>query len=676
MPSFFITGTDTEVGKTAVTTALLEALVARGDRAVAVKPVQTGCLRTPEGLAAPDVLRYRSTGAEAFALRAYEPACSPHLAAREAGEALSASILADEFRRRTPKDGWTLVEGAGGVFAPVSEDECLIDLMVELALPVVLVVGNRLGCINHARLTVEALTLRGLAVAGMILNRVRPEEELDPGAGDDVENQRRFLRDNAATLARWGEANGIPLLADIPFSASGAPQADLFARMLERLEAFAPEGPSIEEDLEFDRRHLWHPYTSPVDPIPVECVARAKGRTLTLADGRRLVDGTSSWWCAMHGYGDRELVAAVQKQAAVLPHVMFGGLTHKPAVSLGRRLLEALPAFSGVFFADSGSVAIEVAQKMAVQYWQALGHPERNRFITPLGGYHGDTQGAMSVCDPVSGMHGLFRKVLREQIFVERPSARFDALFDAKAMHPLEEAFKMHHAETAALILEPILQGAGGMWFYHPEYLRRARELCDRYGVLLIADEIATGFGRTGRAFACDWAGVTPDIMTVGKGLTGGMMTLAAVLATDRVREGIGSAPSELGGGAFMHGPTFMANPLACAAASASLDKFARGDWKTQAPMIEAALREGLMPLLGRPGVADVRVLGAVGVVETVSPVDTRRLQPAFVERGVWVRPFGNLVYLMPPMTSTPEELALLTGAVRDVVERFIVSQS
>lgn len=369
----------------------------------------------------------------------------------------------------------------------------------------------------------------------------------------------------------------------------------------------------------------------------------------------------------MHGYGDRELVAAVQKQAAVLPHVMFGGLTHRPAVRLGCRLLEALPAFSDVFFADSGSVAIEVAQKMAVQYWQALGHPERNRFITPLGGYHGDTQGAMSVCDPVSGMHGLFRKVLREQIFVERPSARFDALFDAKAMHSLEEAFKMHHAETAALILEPILQGAGGMWFYHPEYLRRARELCDRYDVLLIADEIATGFGRTG---------VTTDIMTVGKGLTGGMMTLAAVLATDRVREGIGGAPSALGGGAFMHGPTFMANPLACAAASASLDMFARGDWKTQVPMIEATLREGLMPLLGRPGVADVHVLGAVGVVETVSPVDTRRLQPAFVERGVCVRPFGNLVYLMPPMTSTPEELALLTGAVRDVVERFIVKQS
>lgn len=675
MPAFFITGTDTEVGKTAFTTALLQALVARGERAAAVKPVQTGCLRTPGGLEAPDVLRYRAAGAQAFALKAYEPACSPHLAARAAGEVLSAAMLADEYRRRAPKDGWTLVEGAGGVFAPVSDTECVIDLMAELDLPVILVVGNKLGCINHARLTIEALSLRGLTIAGLILNRVRPEDELDPGAGDDLENQRRFLADNAAALAQIAARNGTTLLADLHYDASGKPSDVLIGRALERLSAFCKARASTAssgDDAEFDRRHLWHPYTSPVDPMPVECVVRAKGRTLTLSDGRKLIDGTSSWWCAMHGYGDEELVRAVQKQAAVLPHVMFGGLTHEPAVRLGRRLLAAAPGFSGVFYADSGSVAIEVAQKMAVQYWQALGRPEKNRFITPLGGYHGDTQGAMSVCDPVGGMHNLFRKVLREQIFVERPSARFDAPFDATAMLALEEAFERHHGETAALILEPILQGAGGMWLYHPEYLRRARELCERFDVLFIADEIATGFGRTGRAFACDWAGVTPDIMTVGNGLTGGMLTLAAVLTNDRVRDGIGSAAPELGGGAFMHGPTFMANPLACAAAAASLDKFARGDWKVQVPMIETALREGLMPLRGRPGVADVRVLGAVGVVETASPVDARRLQPAFVDRGVWVRPFGSLIYLMPPLTSTQHELARLTGAVRDVVEHVL----
>ena len=674
MQGFFIAGTDTEVGKTTVTVGLLEAFMRTGERVTAVKPVQTGCTRTPEGLVAPDAARYRDTGADTLVLKAYEPACSPHLAAELAGEALTVERLAEAFHRSAPRDRRVFVEGAGGVCVPLNDEETMLDVMVCFGLPVILVVGNKLGAINHARLTVDALRNRGLTVAGMILNRVRPVEDLDPGAGDDVANQRQFLRNNAESLRAFGLKQGIPLLAVLDYSETGRPSPALLDEAVIRLkEAEKAGNDQLEDDLRFDREHLWHPYTSLESPIPVECVASSQGRTLTLADGRTLIDGTSSWWCAMHGYGDPALIEAVQRQAGKMSHVMFGGLTHEPAIRLGRRILSLVPeGLTGIFYADSGSVAVEVAQKMALQYWQALDRPIKTRFLTLLGGYHGDTQGAMSVCDPVGGMHVLFRNVLRDQIFIERPSARFDAPFDATSLAPLETALAERHDEIAALILEPILQGAGGMWFYHPDYLKAARELCDRYDVLLIADEIATGFGRTGRAFACDWAGITPDIMCIGKGLTGGMLTLAATLTNDRVKHGISSAAKALGGGAFMHGPTFMANPLACAAASASLDRFAEGTWCLQVTAIEETMRRCLTPLTGHPGVCDMRVLGAVGVVEMCDPVDTSNLQKAFVERGVWVRPFGRLIYLMPPYTVTEDELTTLCRAVRDVVENLV----
>jgi adenosylmethionine-8-amino-7-oxononanoate aminotransferase len=343
---------------------------------------------------------------------------------------------------------------------------------------------------------------------------------------------------------------------------------------------------------------------------------------------------------------------------------MFGGLTHAPAVELGRRLVElAPPGLEHVFFADSGSVAVEVAIKMALQYAVATGHPEKCRLLTVRGGYHGDTFAAMSVCDPVTGMHHLFSGILPKQLFAERPSCRFDAPFDEASVAGFTSLMEAHAAEIAAVIIEPIVQGAGGMWFYHGDYLRRVRDLCDRHDVLLILDEIATGFGRTGRMFACEHAGIAPDILCLGKALTGGMMTLAATLATKCVAHGVSK-----GGLPFMHGPTFMANPLACAVGVASLDLLTESDWQANIARLEVALREGLAPCRDAPRVADVRVLGGIGVVEMREPVDVAALQEQFVADGVWIRPFGRLIYLMPPYIAGEAELEMLTGTVRRVV--------
>ena len=420
-----------------------------------------------------------------------------------------------------------------------------------------------------------------------------------------------------------------------------------------------------EQLLQQDREFLWHPYTAMVNSPPVFPVESAAGVRIRLADGRELVDGMASWWCMIHGYNHPVLTAAVKNQLDKLPHVMFGGLTHEQAVTLGSKLVHLTPAnLQTVFFCDSGSVSVEAAIKMALQYCVARGHKRKKHLLTVRQGYHGDTFAAMSVCDPVTGMHGLFADVLTRQYFADFPKTRFDEEWHESDIQSFESLIRAHHEEIAAVILEPIVQGAGGMWFYSPEYLRRVRGLCDNLDVLLIFDEIATGFGRTGRMFACEHAGVEPDIMCLGKAMTGGYLSLAATLASKDIAETI----SDNGKGALMHGPTFMANPLACAAANASIDLLLSGPWQQHIRAIEIQLTSGLDACRKLSNVNDVRVLGAIGVVELKAPVDLAAVTPAFVERGVWIRPFGKLVYLMPPYIIGPDDLTLLTNAVYDVV--------
>ncbi len=427
--------------------------------------------------------------------------------------------------------------------------------------------------------------------------------------------------------------------------------------------------------LEFDKEHVWHPYTSMSSPLPSYLVESANGVYINLASGESLVDGMSSWWSVLHGYNHPKLNAALVEQSTKMSHVMFGGLTHTSAIELCDKLVQLTPqGLDKVFLSDSGSVAVEVAMKMAFQYWQSKeGQNKENRsydyssktkLLTVRNGYHGDTFAAMSVCDPVTGMHQIFDKVLMKNIFAPTPTCKFGEQWQAEDVKELTELFKRHHHELAAFIIEPIVQGTGGMRFYHPEYLKACRQLCNQYDVLLIVDEIATGFGRTGKLFACEWADISPDIICLGKTLTGGYITLAATLCTSEIAETISNGEA----GCFMHGPTFMGNALACAVANASIDLLFENNWQQQVQSIEQALQTLLLPLKSHLRVKDTRVLGSIGAVECLQAVNVAVIQKRFVELGVWIRPFGKLIYIIPPLVINKEQIVKLVTAMTTVL--------
>lgn len=425
---------------------------------------------------------------------------------------------------------------------------------------------------------------------------------------------------------------------------------------------------SFDELIAVDKQFIWHPYTAFGSSGQILAVKSAKGVRIQLQDNRELIDGISSWWSCLHGYNHPVLNQAVTSQLNNMAHVMFAGFTHEPAVTLAKKLVEITPSgLNKVFFSDSGSVAVEVAMKMALQYWISQQQPQRCKFLTIKQGYHGDTLATMSLCDPHSGMHHLFHQALTHQFFADAPSATFDEELNEKNFDHFAQVLKRNKQNIAAVILEPIVQGAGGMKFYAPEYLKRIRELCDEYNLLLIADEIATGFGRTGKLFACEHAGISPDIMCLGKALSAGYITLAATLCNDKVSEGIKQGPASV----FMHGPTYMANPLACAVANASIDLLLKQDWQSSVLKIEQQLKTELAPCKDINGVKDVRILGAIGVVEMEDKIDTQALIPKMIEKGVWLRPFGNIIYLTPPFIISSSDLAHLTSSVCEIVREI-----
>ncbi len=547
---------------------------------------------------------------------------------------------------------------SGGIIGMGETEADRIDLALSLrALDVPSIPINVLAPIKGTPLENVALIDDEAIIRAVALFRlINPKAHLRFAGG-------RARLSPAVQLAAMKAGINSAIAGDMLTTAGTAAEAD------RKLVKAAGYGFEEEDALTFDAGHIWHPYAGTINPPPVEFVKAASGTRITLSDGRELIDGISSWWCAAFGHNPPSVAQAVREQTKQLSHVMFAGFTHRPAVELARKILRLAPqGLEKIFYADSGSVAVEAAMKMALQYQLACGRSGKTGFMTLAAGYHGDTWNAMSVCDPEGGMHALFTGLFSDRTYVASPVSRFNGEWRPEDLEALKEAFAKHASHTAAFILEPIVQAAGAMRFYHPRVLKEVRRLCTENDVLLIADEIATGFGRTGKHFACNWADVVPDIMTIGKALTAGVMSLSAVLAANTVADAISTASP----GGFMHGPTFMANPLACAAANAALALYSSRDWLAEVGRIERKLSDRLLPLASHPGVVDARVCGAIGVLELDRPMPAKSVQRAFVERGVWIRPIGNLLYLMPPYITTDDEIDVLADAIEAVLGEFM----
>ena len=635
----FVSGIGTGVGKSVVTGELARRLRAAGRDAITVKLVQTGNVGRSEDLELHRRLmggvRFPEDDACLTAPQIFAYPASADLAARLEGRKVDLRKMVRAVNACARRHEVVLVESAGGLFVPLTAKTLTIDLAARERWPVVLVTNGRLGSINHTLAAVEAVLRRGLEIRRVVYDWA---PGVDPAIDADTPGTiERFLR-------QWGVDAPVETLGrvDVP-----AGEEDCNAQAIRR----------------YDRRRIWHPYASLKNPPPTRVAVSASGVDITLADGRRLVDAVSSWWCVAHGHNHPAIAEAIRRLSREMCHVMFGGFTHAPAVALAERLASAAPrGLDRVFFADSGSIAVEVAVKMALQYQHAKGRPRRTKMLALKGGYHGDTACAMALSDP-DGMHTLFAGMMPRHFFADKPSVPFGGRWSDNAGDSIREAVRRHRDEIAGIVCEPIMQAANAMNFYHPNYLRLLRDIADENDFVLVFDEIASGFHRTGPRWAAEAAGVRPDVMTVGKALTGGHITLAATLASAKVADAISNGrPS-----AFMHGPTYMANPLACAAGVASLDLFAKSDYKASVRRIEGELRAGLEPARALPNVRDVRVLGAVGVVETERMPSRADIDRVIDSHGVWLRPFANFIYAMPPLVSDTATVSRITAAMLDL---------
>lgn len=652
--SYFITGSDTDVGKTTITAMLLKELTEKGNKVQAIKPIQTGCIKSDSvSLLCPDTLEYERI------LKGYKapPPCktymipaSPHLAADLEGNECTLDEVVNYCNGFISNDFISLIEGAGGIFTPLNHTHSYLDVMKELRIPIILVVDNKLGMINHTNLSIEVLELHGQSIAALIINNTSEtkskEQELIKSS--NVEYLREKFSHIKIACVSYNQSENESLVDKL---------SDIFQKDEDSEK-------DVNKLLKIDRENIWHPYSSFLKNEDRCLIDRTNTNYLYTNNNDKLLDGMSSWWCAVHGYNSERIAKAAIKQMLSMPHVMFGGITHKPAIELAKCLLKILPKdLNRIFFCDSGSVSVEVALKMAIQYWNGCKKDSKKKFLTVKGGYHGDTFGAMAVCDPENGMHSLYNQILPKHFFAEKPPISFDGEFSDEVMIPIESIMMKNHDEIAALIIEPIVQGAGGMWFYHPLYLKALRKLCTKYEILLICDEIATGFGRTGKLFAHQWAEITPDIMCIGKALTGGTLSFAATVATNAISKGVSKD-----GGVLMHGPTFMANPLACSVALESLKMLLDSPWESRVNNIETTLKKELRECKNNSAIKDVRVLGAIGVIELKMPIDQEVAQKFFIKEGVWIRPFRNLIYIMPPFTIKKHELVKLCDAIKKFV--------